>query len=298
MGAGGWAYFDVPGEDALRAYARAFPFVEVNATFYEWPDPRTVSRWRRRVPPGFRFSVRAHRDLTHRHRFVATPEARSCFARTAKIADRLDALAIVLETPDAVRPEAEQLRELLSTARLPCPVALEARAYCGRPLPRSLAAAMEEHDVADAVDLSRQSPRTESALAYARLFGPEQGNRWEFTADELTAIGERGDSVGTKRIAYAFHGVRMYKDAGRFLTYVRTGRVPPATRHAGLRSLEEILAEDAHFPATATDLVREHGFRVVALPDREIHARELLGRLPPDRYDAPAAVTEALRGLG
>jgi len=33
IGAGGWAYFQVPSMHPLVAYSRAFDFVEVNTTF-------------------------------------------------------------------------------------------------------------------------------------------------------------------------------------------------------------------------------------------------------------------------
>ncbi|HEV8595019.1 MAG TPA: DUF72 domain-containing protein, partial [Thermoplasmata archaeon] len=60
VGAGGWAYFEVPDSDRLKAYARGYPFVEVNTTFYRHPDIRTVDAWRRRVPQSFTFAIRAH----------------------------------------------------------------------------------------------------------------------------------------------------------------------------------------------------------------------------------------------
>jgi len=297
IGAGGWAYFAVPGNDRLTTYASAFPFVEVNATFYEHPDPRTVASWRRRVPASFRFAVRAHRDVTHRHRLRPTPAARASLARTAQIADRLGAVAIVLEAPVWVAPAPVDLDDFLAAIDLPCPVALELRAYRGRPLPVGLAAVMESHDVADVVDLSRGEPRTRSTVAYGRMFGLGEGNRWEFTDEELAAVRTRGESRDRARVIYTFHGVRMYTDAARFLTYTRTGRVPPATGHLGVRSLEDVLSRDARFPATRAELIRDHGFRVIdGAPDRRMHARELLERLPPGRYADPAEMAVRMQG--
>ncbi len=69
IGAGGWAYFFVPRMDSLIAYAKAFDFVEVNSTFYENPSMQMVRSWRRQVPEGFMFSVRCHKDLTHKYFF-------------------------------------------------------------------------------------------------------------------------------------------------------------------------------------------------------------------------------------
>jgi uncharacterized protein YecE (DUF72 family) len=38
IGTGGWVYFQVPGKPSLKAYSEVFNFVEVNYTFYEYPD--------------------------------------------------------------------------------------------------------------------------------------------------------------------------------------------------------------------------------------------------------------------
>jgi uncharacterized protein YecE (DUF72 family) len=299
IGSGGWGYFRIGGEDSLNAYAKAFAFVEVNTTFYEHPDQRTVASWRRRVPAGFRFSVRAHRAVTHVHCLRATAAARASLARTAAFARSLNALAVVLETPGTLRiarPEVGGLRDLLASASVPCPVALEARAYAERDLPAPLAATMEELDIADAADFSRQEPRTEATIAYGRLFGQGKGNRWEFTDDELLEAQVRAESRKGDHVVYAFHGVRMYKDAARFLTYVRTGKFPKATRSTGVGSLEEVLKDGAEFPATKDDLVREHGWRVVDVTaDRRTHASELLDRLAAGRYSSAKDVGDALR---
>lgn len=300
MGAGGWAYFRIPGADSLTAYGNAFRFVEVNATFYEHPHPATVASWRRRVPIGFQFSLRAHREITHRHRLRATRAARAALARTAKVAAMLEALAVLLETPPSLKigaREVEGLRDLVGSAGLPCPVALESRAYQGEGLPRELAVAMEDLDIADAVDFSRQEPRTEATVAYGRLFGQGEHNRWEFTDDELLEAQVRAESRKGEHVLYAFHGIRMYKDAARFLTYVRSGKFPPSTRAGGVASLEAVLAEDAQFPATKEGLLLSHGWRVVDLAeDRNVHAAALLDKLPEGSYRSAQAVSEALRG--
>jgi len=60
VGAGGWAYFEVPNKPFLKAYSEVFNFVEVNHTFYEYPDVRRVERWRRTVPANFAYAVRCH----------------------------------------------------------------------------------------------------------------------------------------------------------------------------------------------------------------------------------------------
>ena len=55
--------------DRLRYYARHFPVVEVDATFYALPAERMAKAWVERVPPDFLFGVKAFAALTQ-HPFV------------------------------------------------------------------------------------------------------------------------------------------------------------------------------------------------------------------------------------
>lgn len=83
IGTAGWSYDHwepelyppgLPAADRLARYAAAFSTVELNSSFYRWPRPAAFAAWRRRLPDGFRLSVRAPRGLTHGKRLYA-PEA-------------------------------------------------------------------------------------------------------------------------------------------------------------------------------------------------------------------------------
>ncbi len=82
VGTSGWHYphwrgvfypEDLPSRDWLSYYVRRFPTVELNASFYRQPRESTWGLWRRTVPEGFRFAVKASRFLTHIRR-LADPE--------------------------------------------------------------------------------------------------------------------------------------------------------------------------------------------------------------------------------
>ena len=49
----------------LDSYVARYGTVEVNSTFYRWPQPFAFVNWHRRVPEHFRMSVKAPRGLTH-----------------------------------------------------------------------------------------------------------------------------------------------------------------------------------------------------------------------------------------
>jgi uncharacterized protein YecE (DUF72 family) len=50
--------------DRLRYYARHFPVVEVDATYYALPAARTAAAWADRTPPAFRMGVKAFAAMT------------------------------------------------------------------------------------------------------------------------------------------------------------------------------------------------------------------------------------------
>lgn len=232
MGTGGWAYFTIPGMDSLEAYSRAFNYVEVNSTFYQVPPLDTVRVWRQRVPEDFSFSVRCHRGVTHAHGFDPTDHVIDLMERMAEIARALRAEALHLLTPpsfDFGQREVGNMAAILDSASLEgIPVALEARRYAGIELPRDLRRLMEDRGIIHCVDLSKEEPQVESPLLYTRLFGKGYHTVYQFSDEELQEMYTRGNSRDYRRALFTFHGVRMYSDAGRFLTYVRTGRFPSA----------------------------------------------------------------------
>lgn len=293
IGAGGWGYFS----GGLGAYARAFDFVEVNATFYQRVSEATARRWRSAVPGSFTFAVKAHRDTTHRARLRPTPAARAAFAQTSRVARLLHAPFLILETPVSLplgREEADGLRELAAIAPDGTRLGLEARAHPRGPLPVPLRRAMEDLAILDVVDLSRGSPRIASDEVYTRVFGKGEFNAYELDDAEMRELDRAGGEA--KTVAYAFHGVRMYKDAARFLTFRRTGAFPPATDSVGLDSLAEVLAPDARFPATREDLIRDHGWKLVDVDAvTRAHAERYLGGLPRGTY---ATLGDVLTALG
>jgi len=49
----------------FKFYVQKFPTVELNVTFYRLPKPAVFAGWSQKVPPGFRFSIKGSRYITH-----------------------------------------------------------------------------------------------------------------------------------------------------------------------------------------------------------------------------------------
>jgi len=76
---------DTP-ERRLRFYARQFPLVEVDASYYALPAEQTAATWAARVPDGFTFNIKAFSLFTHHPTRVAALPAdlRPAAAKTGK----------------------------------------------------------------------------------------------------------------------------------------------------------------------------------------------------------------------
>lgn len=83
--------------DFLREYAKIFPTVEGNSTFYALPPAHCVSRWREETPPEFRFCFKFPKVITHRLMLRhASAETNEFLQRMAPMHDRLGPLMLQL----------------------------------------------------------------------------------------------------------------------------------------------------------------------------------------------------------
>jgi uncharacterized protein YecE (DUF72 family) len=55
----------LPEASMLEAYSQKLPTVEINNTFYRMPQPSLFENWRKKVPEGFTFALKAPRRITH-----------------------------------------------------------------------------------------------------------------------------------------------------------------------------------------------------------------------------------------
>ena len=114
---------------------RRFPVVEVQHTFYEPPADAVLTRWRKQVPAGFDFMIKAWQIVTHESNsptyrrlkrplpdsargqvgaFRTTPPVLAGWQRTLECAQVLRATAVLLQCPRSFRPTADNIGRLRS----------------------------------------------------------------------------------------------------------------------------------------------------------------------------------------
>jgi uncharacterized protein YecE (DUF72 family) len=85
--------------DRLALYARAFPLVEIDRTFYGSPRASEVDRWISQTPDTFRFTAKVPRQITHDARLQGPDALRQLedFLKTiTRLGDRLGAVVLQL----------------------------------------------------------------------------------------------------------------------------------------------------------------------------------------------------------
>lgn len=218
---------------ALARYARRFPVVEVQRTFYRPPALETAARWRAAVPADFEFTVKAWQVITHpasspTYRragieippdradryggFADSPEVREAWERTAAIARTLRARVVLFQCPARFTAEPANVRRVRRfferVDRGGLRFVWEPRGPWPDDLVRSLC---EDLDLVHCVDPFRARPVTEG-LWYLRLHG-RGGPREAYSLEDLRDLA----ALVTDRQAYVmFNNVPMLADATRF----------------------------------------------------------------------------------
>lgn len=284
VGTGGWAYLDSSGRDRLAAYSKLFNFVEVNSTFYYYLPLRVVRSWRGRVPEGFVFSVRCHRDLTHRFGLRPCYESYEVFDRMVSVCRFLGAPILHLQTPPSLKMDraACSMARDFFTSVLPkdLRVALEVRGG----LNKDLLGLMGDLDLLPCVDISKEEPLFRSEVLYTRLFGKGYHTLYEFDDEELMGVEERVRCGGYKQAYIVFHSLRMYEDANRLRVHLETGVFPRSGRSVGVEALKEVLCA-LRFPCSKVEAVEKVGWRSIDTSSGvRIHVSKILEKIPARTY--------------
>lgn len=90
VGCSGWGYKDWVGpfypetaksQDFLRLYSAVFDAVEIDSSFYRTPTQNMVASWYRTTPPGFVFTSKMPKIITHVRKLDSVEEYLSRFNR-------------------------------------------------------------------------------------------------------------------------------------------------------------------------------------------------------------------------
>ena len=101
-------------EDMLAWYSARLPSVEINNSFYQMPKVEVLQRWAQTTPDAFRFSIKAHKRITHIARLAGDAAAES----VAHLYKNLAALGakrgpVLFQLPPFLKKDAARLQDFL-----------------------------------------------------------------------------------------------------------------------------------------------------------------------------------------
>jgi uncharacterized protein YecE (DUF72 family) len=103
---------DLPTAKMLPYYAARFPTVEINATFYRMPTPKTVAGWAAATPEGFVLALKAPQRITHFARLRNVDDPLRFFCDAARtLGPKLGPL--LFQLPPNFKKDTDRLAETL-----------------------------------------------------------------------------------------------------------------------------------------------------------------------------------------
>jgi uncharacterized protein YecE (DUF72 family) len=196
IGTSGWSYDHWNGElyppglpprARLAYYTATFSTVELNASFYRWPTEPAFGSWQRRLPDGFRMTVKAPRGLSHAKRLYDPDRwvERICSGWRA-LGDKTGAL-LVQTHPQQVRDDA-RLDYFLGRFPPAIPIAMEFRHPSW--VDEQVFSILERHGAAYCVMSGAGLPcvlRATTPWVYVRLHGPDDRQMYagSYSDDDL-----------------------------------------------------------------------------------------------------------------
>lgn len=205
----------LPPREMLAYYTDHFPVVEVNSTYYRIPPPQVMEQMEKKTPPGFRFTVKAPRVITHEQRLdpEAIAEFQACLAPLAD-AGKLD--GILLQFPWSFRPGPGS-RGLLTGTREALPehrlFAEFRNAAWNRPETfAELKDAGIGYCVVDEPTLPGLMPSTvalTTPIGYVRFHGRNRANWWSSRAGRGDGDEERGRNRDLLRYDYLYSNAEL-----------------------------------------------------------------------------------------
>ncbi len=194
IGTSGWQYDhwfgpfypdDVRRDSLLRFYSERLQSVEINGTFYSLPGKLTFEDWKKTVPDGFEFAVKASRYITHMKKLMDPEEPVKRLVDAARgLGKKLG--PILFQLPPHWSANPDRLAEFVEALPSDCRYAFESRdeswftdSVYG--ILRKKNAAFCMYDLA-----GRFSPKIVTAdFVYVRLHGTSDAYQGEYGKESL-----------------------------------------------------------------------------------------------------------------
>ena len=198
IGISGWRYAPWRGgfypeglkqADELQFASRALPSIELNGSFYALQRPQSYAAWYDATPPGFVFSIKGNRFITHiqRLRDIDGPLANVFASGVFNLKEKLG--PFLWQFPPSFRYDAELVEHFLSLLPHDTEAALELAQHCEpRMKERSLLEIDKKRKLRHAMEIRHESFIDEGFIALLRKYNvalvvADTGGKWPYLED-------------------------------------------------------------------------------------------------------------------
>lgn len=239
IGTSGYSYTDWVGdfypegtrpERMLPYYARHFPMVELNFTFYRPPTRAMLTRLAAKAPPGFSFVVKVPQVISHDQRPLELPGFRNAVEGLRQSGQLLGVLAQFPQAMHCTRPDCEWVSTLAQElGHLRLAVEFRHHSWARAGLPAWLAEKGLDLVAVDVPDIAALFPRgwaQSGSTAYVRLHSRDAGKwyedggaRYDYDYNEaelgewVEELARRAEQGGTERALFLFNNCQRSQAA-------------------------------------------------------------------------------------
>jgi len=289
---------------SMKRYQEAFQLVELNNTFYQYPKDSALERWRRESPRDFEFAVKAHQDISHKHR-LKLDLATEAFNTIKNICRILQARMLLVQTPGSFTPDqlGDAYEFFKKADREELTLVWETRGaqWEKTGVRDELRKVLEEVDVPHVTDPFRLRPVHTGGVAYFRLHGlGKQMYYYQYTDKELEELYNqiKPFNHSDREVYVLFNNLSMFDDAKRFMYFLEKREFPSLRESVGLDAVRAVI-ERTRYPLTRSMLMRKVGWKIIELEEgKQIRLEELLKDLPSRKYGNAEEVMEEITRKG
>ncbi|RFB68610.1 MULTISPECIES: DUF72 domain-containing protein [unclassified Herbaspirillum] len=198
IGISGWRYAPWRGgfypeglkqADELQFASRALPSIELNGSFYALQRPQSYAAWYDATPPGFVFSIKGNRFITHiqRLRDIDGPLANVFASGVFNLKEKLG--PFLWQFPPSFRYDAELVEHFLSLLPHDTEAALELAQHCEpRMKERSLLEIDKKRKLRHAMEIRHESFIDEGFIALLHKYNvalvvADTAGKWPYLED-------------------------------------------------------------------------------------------------------------------
>lgn len=103
---------DLKPNEWFKYYSKIFNTVEINSTFYNFPKKHSLKKWHKEAPENFKFTLKAHKSITHLKRFKnAKEEIENFYDVALTLKEKLG--CILFQMPPSFKYSSENLEAVI-----------------------------------------------------------------------------------------------------------------------------------------------------------------------------------------